>query len=171
MFGQIISQENCEATKIQIGKKYPAFSHTIDRIPVKSVEELGAAATILQAITSYVMTNRWVAPSKSEFIREIDRYIEEHLGQSITVEDICLAFRVGRTKLYEISMDYLGCGLAEYIRRQRIAYAQKMLTGTDMPITDIAFAVGFSDYNHFSRVFKQVAGITARECRKQAEQP
>jgi transcriptional regulator GlxA family with amidase domain len=68
-------------------------------------------------------------------------------------------------------MDYLGCGLAEYIRRQRIAHAQKMLTGTDMPITDIAFAVGFSDYNHFSRVFKQVAGITAREYRKQAEQP
>ena len=63
-------------------------------------------------------------------------------------------------------MDYLGCGLAEYIRKQRIVHAQRMLTETDMPITDIAFATGFADYNHFSRIFKLTVGLSAREYRK-----
>ena len=36
----------------------------------------------------------------------------------------------------------------------------------DMAITDIAFATGFADYNHFSRGFKQAVGISAREYRK-----
>jgi len=166
MFGQIIPQESCQAAKEKIRRKYPQFAETIDLIPVKSSEELDAAATILQAITSYVMTNRWVVPEKSEFIRQLDRYIEEHLSQTITVEEICTAFRIGRTRLYEISVEYLGCGLAEYIRNQRILHAQRMLRETDIPITDVAYAVGFSDYNHFSRVFKKQTGTSARTYRK-----
>lgn len=166
MFGQIIPQESCEETKAKIRKKYPAFSQAIDRIPVKSSEELDAAATVLQAITSYVMTNRWVVPGKSEFIRQLDRYIDSHLNHTITVEEICTAFRIGRTRLYEISEEYLGCGLAEYIRNQRIVHAQHLLRETDIPITDIAYAVGFSDYNHFSRVFKKLTGTSARAYRK-----
>lgn len=167
MFGQIIPKETSEETRREIKRRYPSLAHEVDSILIKSQRELNAAATILQTITAYVMTNRWVVPSKSEFIREIDRYIEDHLSESITVDDICVAFRIGRTKLYEISMDYLGCGLAEYIRKQRIIHAQKMLAQTDIPITDIAFATGFSDYNHFSRTFKQFLGISARNYRNQ----
>ena len=165
MFGQIVSKEGCNETKDTIKKHYPCFSDEVDNIPVRSAEEIGAAATILQAITAYVMTNRWVVPGKSEFIQEIDRYIEEHLSENITVEDICAAFRIGRTKIYEISTDYLGCGLAEYIRKQRIVHAQKMLKETNISITDISYATGFFDYNHFSRVFKKMTGISSREFR------
>lgn len=166
MFGQIISRENSERTKKRLKSDYPEFAHEVDNIPIKSQQELNAAATVLQAITTYMMTNHWVAPSKSSFIREIDRYIDEHLSQHIKADDLCAVFRVGRTKLYEISEDYLGCGLAEYIRNQRIARAQQMLLQTDTSITEIAFLTGFSDYNHFSRVFKKIVGISAREYRK-----
>ena len=166
MFGQIIPEETGEETKKEIKRRNPELANEVDSIPIKSQRELSAAATVLQAITAYVMTNRWVVPGKSEFIRGIDRYIEAHLSENITVDDICSAFHIGRTKIYELSMDYLGCGLAEYIRKQRIEHATRMLTETEMPITDIAFATGFADYNHFSRVFKQTTGISAREYRK-----
>lgn len=165
MFGQIIPRESSEATRREIIKRNPSLAHEVDGIPIKSQRELNAAATVLQAITAYVMTNRWVVPSKSEFIRKLDRYIEEHLSSPISVEDICTAFHIRRTKLYEISMDYLGCGVAEYIRKQRILHAQRMLSQTDMPITDIAFSAGFSDYNLFSRTFKQSVGVSARQYR------
>jgi len=166
MFGQVIPKEYCTATKAKLKRNHPSFSDCIDSIPVKSTEELDAAATVLQAITSYVMINRWVTPGKSVFIRQLDRYIEENLHRTIAVEDVCSAFHIGRTRLYEISMDYLGCGLAEYIRNQRIQHAQKLLIQTEMPVTEIASAVGFCDYNHFSRIFKQVTGTSAREFRK-----
>ena len=165
MFGQIIPEESSEQTRKEIKKRNPDLAHEVDSIPIKSQRELNAAATILQAITSYVITNQWVVPSKSEFIRKLDRYIETHLSETITVDDICNTFHIKRTKLYEISVDYLGCGIAEYIRKQRIIYAQRMLTQTDMPITDIAYATGFSDYNLFSRTFKQSTGISARQYR------
>ena len=171
MFGQIIPREHCETTKAAIRKKYPACVSSVDQIPVKSASEIDAAATVLQAITAYVITNHWVIPSKSEFIREIDRYIEDHLSQSIAVEDICAALRIGRTKLYELSMDYLGCGLASYIRKQRIHHAQQLLSQTTKPITDIAFAVGFTDYNHFSNGIYKTIGSVNRVFSKAVLQP
>lgn len=165
MFGQIVLHEKDCATISKMKKAYPAYADEVDRIPVRPLDELNAAATILQAITNYVMTNRWVTPEKSEFIRQIDRYIADHLSQSITMQELCAALRVGRTRLYELSVSYLGCGLSEYIRKQRIVHAGQMLRQTDLSITEIAYAVGFSDYNHFSRVFKQLTGMTARDYR------
>lgn len=168
MFGQIIPKEDRESIRRHLHKTYPQYAREIDRIPVRSDQELGAVITILQAITTFMMTNRWVEHSKSEFIRQLDHYIENHLTQSITVDDLCEAFHMGRSKLYELSASYLGCGLAEYIRTQRIRHAQRLLLESDMRITDIAYAVGFPDYVHFSRVFKDVTGTSARNYRRTA---
>lgn len=172
MFGQILPKETYEKSKKDLLKKFPekryhGISQKIEHLQVKSSAEIAAAATVLQALTAYLLTNRWVTPEKAKFIRQIDRYIEDHLSQSITMEQVCDAFRIGRTRLYELSVDYLGCGLSDYIRNQRICHAQQMLRQTDRPISEIACAVGFSDYNHFSRIFKQTVGMSARAYRSQ----
>ena len=170
MFGQILSQQNI-STAIRLKQQYPELSELIDRIPIKSAEELQAAATVLQAITSYVITNRWVAPRRPEFIQQLDNYISDHLQSSITAKDVCDHFHLGRTQLYKLCSDYLGCGLAEYIRKQRVQHARKLLQETAMPITQVAYTVGFSDYNHFSRIFKAHTGISARKFRSKVERP
>ena len=168
MFGQIL-QEDSDGKMLRLLKsRYPHLSEAADLLPVKSQMQLQAAATVLQAITGHMMTNRWVAPEKSEFIRQLDVYLLDHLSCGISVEEICRAFRVGRTRLYELCADYLGCGLAEYIRAYRIRHAQTLLRQTDRSITQIALDTGFSDYNHFSKVFKQYTGISAREYKKTA---
>lgn len=168
MFGQIIPREDYENTKHQIKLQYPQYADYIEKIKAKSQEELNAAATILQALTTYVLTNHWVTPGKSEFIRQLDGYIAQNIHRPITAEEICSQFRMGRTRLYSVAMSYLGCGIAQYIRNQRVRAAQRMLLQTDLSIADIAFAVGFSDYNHFSRVFKSICGMSAREFRRKS---
>ncbi len=165
MFGQVLPTEDFGHVKQEIVNAYPDFIEAIEKIPVRSADDLTAAATVLQAITSYMISNRWVTPGKSEFIRQIDRYIEDHIAQNITIEGLCDMFHVGRSSLYKMSADYLGCGLAEYIRKQRIQHACKLLRETTMPVMDIACAVGFVDYNHFSRVFKRITGSSARDFR------
>lgn len=167
MFGQILTRETCETAKAALQQRFPELADAAQRLPVKSSEELGAAATVLQAITGFMMTNRWVTPKGSDFIRQLDRYIDDHMAQSIRAADICAAFRMGRTRLYELCADYLGCGLAEYIRSRRIAYAQTLLRETALPITEIAYQTGFSDYNHFSGVFRTVTGRSARQYRNE----
>ena len=138
----------------------------IDSIPVKTAAELEATTTILQALVSYLLSNQWVTPAKSEFIRRIDDFIEANLDKNITVNDICAEFHIKRTRLYSIANEYLGCSIATYIRNQRIAHACRMLRDTDMSISAIAYAVGFSDYGHFSRIFQQLQGKSATAYRR-----
>lgn len=164
MFGQILDSE---ARKQAICRSFPELAEPAGFLPVKTKEELNAAATVLQAITGFMMTNRWVTPKRSDFLRQLDSYIDDHLGQPICAEDLCAVFHMGRTRLYQLCRDYLGCGLAEHIRSRRIEHAKELLCKTALPITEIAYRVGFSDYNHFSRVFRAAAGCSARQYRNE----
>ncbi len=172
MFGQVLASEDSDKIKEQLHKKYteqsyPGIQETIERIPTYSMEELNAAATLLQALTAFVITNRWVAPDKTEFIRRLDQYIENNINRPITVDDICEELGVGRTYLYKMSKKYMGeSKIAEYIRNRRIEYSKKLLLDTDDSITEIASAVGFTDYIHFARIFKQNCGVSAKNYRK-----
>lgn len=60
-------------------------------------------------------------------------------------------------KLFKASM---GLTPAEYARNFRIAKSMELLENTDRPVAQIAAELGFSDSSVFSRLFKQVAGIS-----------
>lgn len=172
MFGQVLMKETCNQTRKALKarfseSKYPGITEAIDCIPVKSAAELSASVTILETLAAFFMSNQWIKPEKSEFTRRLDLYIENNLSQNITVEDICSEFRIKRTRLYSVAQEYLGCSLAKYIRQQRIFHACRMLKQTNLPVTNIAYATGFTDYRHFSRIFRQVQGISASAYRKQ----
>ncbi len=171
MFGQVLLKENAEEAKRRLlqsfdEKNFEGITELIEKIPVKSSVELVACETILQAITSYILSNQWVTPRRSEFIRSLDKIIADHLSENISVEDICAKFHIKRTRLYSVTRKYLNCSIASYIRVQRIEHACYMLKNSDLTVGDIAFEVGFSDYGHFSRVFKSIKGISATEYRK-----
>ena len=170
MFGQVIPEDCRGCTIQQLERRYPALTAEIGHIAVKPEGELSAAATVLQALTTYVLNSGWVVPGKSEFIRHLDHYIENHLAQTITVDSLCKEFRLNRSRMYALAEEYLGCGLAEYVRGKRVMYAQQLLAQTNLPVSEVSGRVGFSDYNHFSRIFKQTCGVSAREYRKRNEQ-
>ncbi len=167
MFGQILPGEDHLRVGSRLYGLYPQHIDEISKIPVKTEEELNAAATVLQMLTSYVISNHWVAPGRFEFIQQLDSYIQSHISQNIVVEDLCQEFHISRTRLYRLSNTYLGCGLAEYVRTQRILCAQQLLVQTNFPVSEIANMVGFPEYNYFSRIFHQVCGCSARNYRVQ----
>lgn len=176
MFGQVlVDNEKLNKTKEELKNKFseeefPFINDAIENIPVKSTAELSACVTVLQAITTYMLSNQWVVPQRSEFIRHMDNYIQNNIEKEISVDDICAEFHIRRTRMYTIAKDYLGCSVALYIRKQRIKHALELLEKTDEPISSIAYAVGFSDYGHFSRVFRQLTGTSATDYRKQNRQ-
>ncbi len=171
MFGQVLTENNADKTRNMLKQKfndefYPGIHQAIDNIPAKSASELTASLTILKSLASYFLSNSWISPAKSEFIRQIDKYIKDNISHTITIDDICTQFHIKKTRLYSIAKESLNCGIAEYIRNYRIEEACRLLTETKTPITEVAYATGFSDYGHFSRIFKQVKGQSAGSYRK-----
>lgn len=52
-----------------------------------------------------------------------------------------------------------------YLQRRRIERAMFLLRTTDLPVTDVCFAVGYESLGSFSATFAQVVGTTASEFR------
>ena len=55
----------------------------------------------------------------------------------------------------------------KYLNELRIRNACQMLKNSNKNITEIAYDVGYSDSNYFSRVFKKVKGVSPSEYKEQ----
>lgn len=54
----------------------------------------------------------------------------------------------------------------QYVTEQRIAKATELLAGSDLPIADIAHAVGMSSQSHLTTVFRKLVGDTPAAYRR-----
>lgn len=120
----------------------------------------------MEACTSYIIHKELIIPDNSKIIETAKAYIEEHLGEELSIEQICEDLKLSRTRLYEIFKKELKTGIAKYILRRRMHRAKKLLKTTEASIPEISMAVGFTDYNYFSRVFKKVYGKSPKSYRK-----
>ena len=53
----------------------------------------------------------------------------------------------------------------QYINEIRLRKAMHMLKKNNLPVSEVALAVGFQDYNHFGRMFRKQYGRTPMEIR------
>ena len=54
-----------------------------------------------------------------------------------------------------------------YLVQRRIERAERLLSRTDLPLSEIALAVGFADHSHFARHFRRLTGATPSVARWQ----
>ena len=93
------------------------------------------------------------------------RYINDHHNKT-GLEDLCRTFHRSRSYISHIFKKKTGMTLKSYCNRLKTEDAKRLLSVTDMPITEIAFAVGFSDVSYFIYVFRNFTGITPLQWRK-----
>jgi len=94
-------------------------------------------------------------------------YIEEHFHEQI--EQKTIAEHCGMTpfRFSRLFKQTFGMGYLEYILRKRMEKAQALLGNSQMPITSIAYAVGFQDPSYFARAFKQYFGYCPSHVRQE----
>lgn len=65
----------------------------------------------------------------------------------------------------------LGQNFTSFLQSIRLERARRLLTTTNRPVTDIAFASGFGNLSHFNKLFHQRWGATPRQIRDNPEEP
>lgn len=139
---------------------------SIQSITYKSTEEIYAAAKIMEACTCYIIFKELIEPKESRAFKSAKAYIDKNLYANLDIKEICKELSLGRTKLYDIFKQEANMGVSEYINRRRLHRAKLLLKTTDMSIPEIASAVGFNDYNYFSRIYKKHYGKAPKFYRK-----
>lgn len=95
------------------------------------------------------------------------KYLEKNATRPITVDDVVSAVPAPRRTLERRFREHIGCSIGEHIRRLRINRARELLANTNQTMVAISDACGFSSYNYFNRVFKQVVGVAPSRYRKE----
>ncbi|HUZ64039.1 MAG TPA: GlxA family transcriptional regulator [Acetobacteraceae bacterium] len=88
--------------------------------------------------------------------------MQTHLEAPLAIPEI--AVRVGATRrgLERLFQTELHCAPAHYYRGLRLRAAQRLLSQTRLPVTQIALSCGFASPTHFSRAYRAQFGIPPR---------
>ena len=90
-------------------------------------------------------------------------YLEEHIRESLTIEDICHDNLIGRSQLQKLFREQSHCGVIELFSQMKIEFAKQLIRENQMNFTQISDFLGYSSIHYFSRQFKKIAGMTPSE--------
>ena len=87
----------------------------------------------------------------------------------LKIDDTAQAMGMSRSVLYGKIKNAVGMTPIDFVRHIRIMRATELLQQTNDNLSNIAFAVGFSDPKYFSKVFKKEMGIIPSEFRERTK--
>jgi AraC-like DNA-binding protein len=98
-------------------------------------------------------------------MRRVREYVEGHLSDSI---DLPTLAAVAGFSIHHFARGFkqsVGVTPHHYLTQKRVERAQDMLAHTELSLSEIAYAMGFSDQSHLARHFRQMLGITPGQFR------
>lgn len=130
-----------------------------------------AAGGIIGTAHVYIVTSdAMVEGRRFRAMRDLADYIAAHLADDLSIATLAdlvhmspTSFKIAFAKTFHTSPRH-------YITNVRINAARRLLENTNKLIADIATECGFFDQSHFTRVFRQMRGITPGAYRRQHSQ-
>lgn len=104
--------------------------------------------------------------SSETVVERIKRYIALHIDQELSRQYIADYIGLSPDYIVKLFKKETGCSISDYILKERINLAKELLSMTDTTISNVALAVGFSNFSYFSTLFKKEVSMTPQEYRK-----
>ncbi|PCJ95288.1 MAG: hypothetical protein COA50_08735 [Flavobacteriaceae bacterium] len=96
-----------------------------------------------------------------KFLERVQKILDEKLVESnFTTEEFSKSIHMSRMQLHRKLKALTGLSASEFIRSQRLKLAVKILRTSDINISEVGYAVGFSDHAYFSKCFKEAYNTT-----------
>lgn len=135
---------------------------TIDNV-VDNVRRLRGKFSGAQAGAGMAETVE-VKGNDDELMKRIMKSVNKNMDNSdFNVEMLCQDVGISRTQLHRKMKEIAGVSTSEFIRNLRLEQAARLLKEGKVNVTQVAYAVGFSNSAHFSTVFKKHFGVSPSE--------
>lgn len=103
---------------------------------------------------------------KRQNLTPIRDYLDEHYQEKIALDALAERFFISKFYLTRVFKEQFGVSITTYLLNKRITKAKQLLRFSDQRLEDIGYQCGLGAPNYFSRVFKQVEGVTPSEFRE-----
>jgi len=99
-------------------------------------------------------------------IWKIQCQLEQNYAERITLATLAAEHHISASYLSHLFKRITGYSVFQYLTMTRLSVARKLLAETELSITEVVYATGFSDCSNFSRLFKREIGCSPMEYKK-----
>lgn len=119
--------------------------------------------------TINLLTERHLLSKKkypNKLLVMLSQIIEKKLSSKVTVKEIAKEIGISPYYLMHKVKKHYNITLKDFINKYKIDKAEYFLSFTDMPLSAIAYTLGFCDQSHFTKVFKKYTNLTPMAYRR-----
>jgi len=91
------------------------------------------------------------------------QFIKEHLTEKITIDILAKKSFMSKSVFFHSFKEQFGIPPLEYVLRERIQQAKKLMADPGISITDVCYQSGFNSLNYFIKLFKRLEGVTPKQ--------
>ncbi|MDQ8736497.1 response regulator [Paenibacillus sp. LHD-38] len=103
-------------------------------------------------------------------IESVKKYIAAHLAQlDLSREEMAEHVYLHPDYLSRFFKKETGMSITDYLLNERVNMAKELLSKSDMAIGSVALSVGYSNFSHFSKMFKKATNMNPNDYRQQSQ--
>ena len=122
--------------------------------------------SLLRTVDRFLNRRRDATPARSadargdvdSRIRDALTFLTEHFAEPITLARVATAAGLSRFHFCRLFHRDTGQPFHAYLRELRVSRAMALLADETLPVTRVAYAVGFKDISHFDKTFRAIVG-------------
>jgi len=93
-------------------------------------------------------------------------HIQHHFRQPLSLQDAARQAHLSPNYFSDLFHKASGLSIQHYLQQQRLQFAQALLRGSSLPVTELSYGAGFDTLTHFERVFRREFGMTPSQARQ-----
>ncbi|KWX78204.1 helix-turn-helix domain-containing protein [Paenibacillus jilunlii] len=159
------------ATRAAIdGGLFWEIAYTLSDFHIQHIEELKDIPAVDRALLAalcefadHVKDNRRSKLSRTSALCQ--NFIFNHLYEELTLSKLAGVTGLNASYLSQLFKKETGFAVSDYIQRERIEEAKRLMELPGITLSDIATRLHFNDQSYFTKVFKKYTGITPKQFR------
>ena len=114
-----------------------------------------------------VSTEDKMSDLEQQFLDKLKQVVMKHLGDAtFSVPDLAKTVAMSQMQIYRKLKALTKQTPSQFIRRIRLLEGKKLLQQGELNVSEIAYEVGFTDPNYFSRTFHKEFGVSPSQVKK-----
>jgi len=145
----------------EIQSEFPAGPFLAEHLCTKLTEEL-----IQRYSIGKLRLDRYKGGLPGNKLSQAMDYIDSFLDRNLTTSDIGRAVGLSKYHFGKAFSTSTGTTIHSFVLARRMRRSRELLVDSDLPLSHIASAVGFSSQSHFTTVFLERTGVTPGRYRR-----
>lgn len=118
----------------------------------------------LQSLHHYCTNS--LTRSEAQIVMQFENIVANRYIEQLTLKDIAVELNISYANLSTLINKALKMRFSQYLIKTRLEASLQLLSATDLPLSEIAHDVGFSDQSHFSKSFRKMYDQSPQQYRK-----